>query len=980
MVKDLNDPTNRDSVHAMLTPGEFVLNKEATAMYGPIIEKMNNHGLQQRQSENQMVRANMGQMVPQGYNQGGLVDFIKKEEGFRNKAYKDPVGIWTIGYGRTTNPDGSPIRAGQTTDRDAENSWIDGRVNKERAAVAEYGKKHGYDWNQSQIDALASFRYNGGHGMLEQVTGGGKRDNATIGQKILQYNKGTKGGKKIELPGLTKRRKAEASMFGNPNAAAYQPTQTAKASPQQQQPQVPRQEAPPQAPTEPDNPMKGAAQDAIRGAVGYAMQGGRGAPRGHMTSRRFEQPQYIPSNAQQRGPITSMRQPKRANMGGPIHLNDGGWWNDVLNWQGISGDGHTLGQKFGLQPGLWYDEEEQAARSEALQGRPGIRPGQSMPQVSVPAMQAPPEVMAEAENLPIPGSDEAILQGSSQAQQEQPSQEFDIPKLTQNIMAMDPDSQEAALNKLPPNIQDQVLDHEEQVWRTGNELQTAQLQAAVTSPDAPGAQMAEDRVVELQSQLGTLQAPPGSMGVNAPVHVGGAPDAPMVGVGPEGLPQASPEGVPQMGGPAVPKADDRPPELQQPADVGAVPGVTPEQQDVSLGTDHFDPRGKDQRADRPERTTPKAEVAASQSVEQVLAETQTDEPDFVPPEGQDVANIGEAAAKADPKKADGMMGKIKEFFGDLFDSKELKRMAIMAVGAMATGASPQQALAFAGKGYISRIDAKVGKYEKAAMSGDYTKESLKVYKESGDPIDLVAKAQTAAMEQTGNFEEIYTKDGRRMTVQEVKIGDNKIWVDQQGKQVDRFNSHTDPSRAPGTQEYRERVQKESKQYTDLVSSLREQHGNLGDDKYRTDINPDVAGLDAAKWAMNNDVTPDAMGSLIDNAYAQMRSEARDGKKPKKIEAYLNDQYVRSQVGDPTLFKTGDKTASAEKVNRLFSTIANKAGGIPQFRGMSQTAISSTVMQIYRPKWGALGEDERKSYNRRAGPGETGFMVYLKDQL
>ena len=48
MVKDLNDPTNVDSVPAMLTPGEYVLNKEASAMYGPLLEKMNNAGLQQR--------------------------------------------------------------------------------------------------------------------------------------------------------------------------------------------------------------------------------------------------------------------------------------------------------------------------------------------------------------------------------------------------------------------------------------------------------------------------------------------------------------------------------------------------------------------------------------------------------------------------------------------------------------------------------------------------------------------------------------------------------------------------------------------------------------------------------------------------------------------------------------------------------------------------------------------------------------------
>ena len=46
-----------DTIPAMLTDGEFVLNKEATAMYGPIIEQMNNHGLQQRHAENQMLKA-----------------------------------------------------------------------------------------------------------------------------------------------------------------------------------------------------------------------------------------------------------------------------------------------------------------------------------------------------------------------------------------------------------------------------------------------------------------------------------------------------------------------------------------------------------------------------------------------------------------------------------------------------------------------------------------------------------------------------------------------------------------------------------------------------------------------------------------------------------------------------------------------------------------------------------------------------------
>ena len=38
------DPKGSDTVPAWLTPGEFVVNKEATDMYGPIIKQMNDHG------------------------------------------------------------------------------------------------------------------------------------------------------------------------------------------------------------------------------------------------------------------------------------------------------------------------------------------------------------------------------------------------------------------------------------------------------------------------------------------------------------------------------------------------------------------------------------------------------------------------------------------------------------------------------------------------------------------------------------------------------------------------------------------------------------------------------------------------------------------------------------------------------------------------------------------------------------------------
>ena len=187
MVKDLNDPTNVDTVPAMLTEGEFVLNKEATQMFGPIIEEMNRAGLLQRDQENQMVQANAGAYVSSGYNTGGLVNFLKKEEGYKDKAYQDQAGVWTIGYGRTTNPDGSPIRPGQTTSKEKEDSWLDKRASDERTAVDKYAEKYGYDWSEGQKDALASFRYNVGN--LDQLTAKGTRTNEEIQTMIPEYNK-----------------------------------------------------------------------------------------------------------------------------------------------------------------------------------------------------------------------------------------------------------------------------------------------------------------------------------------------------------------------------------------------------------------------------------------------------------------------------------------------------------------------------------------------------------------------------------------------------------------------------------------------------------------------------------------------------------------------------------------------------------------------------------------------------------------------
>ena len=75
-IPDLNDPSNVDTVPAILTKGEYVLNKEATALFGPQIEAMNQAGLRQREAENRKVMAGQQRVpaMPGGYNEGAIVD------------------------------------------------------------------------------------------------------------------------------------------------------------------------------------------------------------------------------------------------------------------------------------------------------------------------------------------------------------------------------------------------------------------------------------------------------------------------------------------------------------------------------------------------------------------------------------------------------------------------------------------------------------------------------------------------------------------------------------------------------------------------------------------------------------------------------------------------------------------------------------------------------------------------------------------
>lgn len=131
------------------------------------------------------------------------LNLIKQFEGCHLTAYKDPVGVPTIGYGHTKG-----VKLGQKITQAQADEYLRQDVASAEKAVSKYK----YNYNQNQFDALVSFTYNCGSGNLKKITDDGHRTLAQISARIPNYNHA--GGK--VLAGLTRRRTAEKKLFDTP--------------------------------------------------------------------------------------------------------------------------------------------------------------------------------------------------------------------------------------------------------------------------------------------------------------------------------------------------------------------------------------------------------------------------------------------------------------------------------------------------------------------------------------------------------------------------------------------------------------------------------------------------------------------------------------------------------------------------------------------------------------------------------------------
>jgi GH24 family phage-related lysozyme (muramidase) len=140
-------------------------------------------------------------------NRNGL-NLIKEFEGCKLKAYQDSVGVWTIGYGHTKG-----VKRGQVITQKQADDIFEADINIFAEGVDDLIDN---DVNDNEFAAIVSLAFNiglsafGRSSLLRAVNRG---DFDTAANEFLKWNK----AKGKVLAGLTRRRKAERTLFLRPD-------------------------------------------------------------------------------------------------------------------------------------------------------------------------------------------------------------------------------------------------------------------------------------------------------------------------------------------------------------------------------------------------------------------------------------------------------------------------------------------------------------------------------------------------------------------------------------------------------------------------------------------------------------------------------------------------------------------------------------------------------------------------------------------
>lgn len=134
---------------------------------------------------------------------------LKPHEG-KYRSYECPAGVWTIGWG-TTSEHNHPVKQGMVWTRAQCDEAFMRDMEVFEQAVRRNVKVHLMPW---QFDALVSLVYNIGEGNLKKSTLLKKVNALDFTGAAQEFHKWNKADGKV-LPGLTRRRASESLLFQN---------------------------------------------------------------------------------------------------------------------------------------------------------------------------------------------------------------------------------------------------------------------------------------------------------------------------------------------------------------------------------------------------------------------------------------------------------------------------------------------------------------------------------------------------------------------------------------------------------------------------------------------------------------------------------------------------------------------------------------------------------------------------------------------
>lgn len=140
------------------------------------------------------------------------LQFIKDHEGLRLKAYKDAVGVLTIGYGHTSD-DYFKVKRGQVITNAKALDLLNHDIEEAEAGIDNLLTKPLPNGNM--YGAIVSFVFNVGIGAFKKSTLLKKLNKEDYTGAAKEFGKWVKGGGKT-LPGLVRRRAEEKALFMTP--------------------------------------------------------------------------------------------------------------------------------------------------------------------------------------------------------------------------------------------------------------------------------------------------------------------------------------------------------------------------------------------------------------------------------------------------------------------------------------------------------------------------------------------------------------------------------------------------------------------------------------------------------------------------------------------------------------------------------------------------------------------------------------------